>query len=304
MKKVYVTILALFAFVLTQAQITSKKGEPYLPEAGDWSFGVDATPFLNYFGNFLSSNGNSAPTQNFLNASQTIVGKYYASETMAYRGILRVGISSANWTNSLAQYDTAQIVYPAMPPMVEDKYTEKSSFVAIGGGLEWRRGHTRLQGYYGGDLMLSFGNSSRSFEYGNALNDSNYVSTVTSGFYNMSSTDTLQQYINFTTDTYGNPARINSQKDGSMFALTLRGFVGAEYFIIPKISIAGEFGWGLTFASMGGSTTELESVGYNGTDNVVGSQTIETNKHGGFTVDTDRNLTGTATGTLRVNFHF
>lgn len=295
-KHIFIASFVALAFT-SNAQIKSSKGENYLPEAGEYSFGIDATPFLNYVGNMLSSAGNNAPTQNFLNAQQTIIGKRFMTDKMAYRGILRIGISSQNSTNTLNKYGATAPTYPALPELVEDKYTEKSSFIGLGGGLEWRRGSTRLQGYYGGDLMLSFSNSSRSFEYGNALNDSTGVTALTSNFGNT-------YPINITNDTYGNTARITNQKDGSMLALTLRGFVGVEYFIFPKISLAGEFGWGLSFASMGGSSTELESVGNNGTDNVVGTQTIETAKGGRFAVDTDRNLTGTATGTLRLNFHF
>jgi hypothetical protein len=282
---------------ISQAQLQSKKGEAYLPEAGDWSIGIDATPFLNYVGNFLSSAGNTAPTQDFLNGNQTIIGKYFVEDNKAYRGILRIGINSTNETNQLGKFGAAAATYPALPELVEDKYTEKSSFVGLGGGIEFRRGKTRLQGYYGGDVMLSFSSSSRSFEYGNALNDSTTVEALTSDF-------GYEGSLNIVNDTYGNTARVISQKDGSMFALTLRGFAGVEYFVLPKLSIAGEFGWGLTLANMGASSTELESVGFNGTDSVVGTQTIETTKSGRFGIDTDRNLTGSASGALRLNFHF
>ena len=63
-----ITILA-FAFGITGAfaqDLTSKKGEPILPEAGDWAIGIDATPFLNYAGNFFGkTTNNNAPTFNF-----------------------------------------------------------------------------------------------------------------------------------------------------------------------------------------------------------------------------------------------
>jgi len=156
-----------------------------------------------------------------------------------------------------------------------------------------------LQGYYGGDVLISFSNSGREFTYGNALNDSTSVTALTTNF----ETDTEDSY-NIGNDTYGNTARFNSVKDGSVFGLTLRGFAGVEYFIFPKISLAGEFGWGVTFASMGASSRDLESVGNNGTNDVVGTQTIESTKGSRFSLDTDRNLTGTATGVLRLNFHF
>ncbi len=226
---------------------------------------------------------------------------YFVEENKAYRGILRIGINSTNETNQIAKYGAAAATYPALPELVEDKYTEKSSFVGLGAGLEFRRGKTRLQGYYGGDVMLSFSSSSRSFEYGNALNDSTAVGLLTSDFGG-------EDAVNLTNDTYDNAARIISQKDGSMFAFTLRGFAGVEYFVLPKLSIAGEFGWGVTIANMGAASTELESVdfGANNPDGTVtvGTQTLETTKAGRFGIDTDRNLTGSATGALRLNFHF
>ncbi len=294
----HILVVSLAALAMTaQAQIKSKKGENYLPEAGEYSIGVDATPFLNYAGNMLNLDGNTAPTQNFLNAQQTLIGKRFKTDKMAYRGILRFGVSSENSTNTLNRFGATAPTFPALPELVEDKYTERSTFIGLGGGLEWRRGTTRLQGYYGGDLMVSFSNSSRTFEYGNALNDSTSVTALTSAFGE-------DNTINIINDTYGNTARIINQKDGSMLAITLRAFVGVEYFIFPKISLAGEFGWGVSFANMGSATTELESVGFNGTNNVVGTQTIERAAGGRFAVDTDRNLTGTASGALRLNFHF
>jgi len=78
------SVLALaMAFGVTSAfaqDLTSKKGEPILPEAGDWAIGIDATPFLNYAGQLLSTSGSSAPTWNFLNGNNTIIGKMFKDE--------------------------------------------------------------------------------------------------------------------------------------------------------------------------------------------------------------------------------
>jgi hypothetical protein len=219
---------------------------------------------------------------------------------MAYRGILRIGNNSQSWRNNIGQVGASAPTYPALPATVEDTYKETGMNIGLGGGLEWRRGSTRLQGYYGGDLMLSFGTSGRSYTYGNALNDSTSVSAISTDWSDESSIP-----ANIVSDTYGNTARVINAKDGSVFGLTLRGFGGVEYFIVPKISIAGEFGWGLTFASSGASSTEIESVNFLGaSDPTIGTQTIDGTKSGGMSIDTDRNLTGTASGALRINFHF
>ena len=299
MKKSLILAALLIGAGSAQAQLTSKKGEAYLPAAGDWSVGIDATPFLTYMGGFLSGAGAVAPTQNFLNANQTIIGKYFKTDKMAYRGILRIGSNSQNWSNMVAKTGAAAPTYPALGETVEDTYKEKSMNIAIGGGLEWRRGSTRLQGYYGGDVLIGLSNSGRSYEYGNVLSTTEGVvytdwAALTGG----------AVPSNIKDDTYGNSGRITEVKDGSVFGLTLRGFGGVEYFVLPKISIAGEFGWGLSFASAGASSTTLESVGTAAGTAVIGTQTIEGGKGGAFSIDTDRNLTGTASGALRLNFHF
>jgi hypothetical protein len=288
MKKSLILAALLIGAGSAQAQLTSKKGEAYLPAAGDWSLGVDATPFLTYMGGFLSGAGAVAPTQNFLNANQTIIGKYFKTDKMAYRGILRIGMNNSNEAQNVGQAGAAAATFPNLPATVEDTYKEKSTSISLGAGLEWRRGSTRLQGYYGGDVMLSLANSGRSYTYGNALSTTTEVENADFG-------------SNLTDDGW----RITEQKDGSMFAFTLRGFAGVEYFVLPKISIAGEFGWGLTIASMGAASTTQEKVGADAAGTaVIGSQTIDGTKGGNFSLDTDRNLTGTATGALRLNFHF
>ena len=72
----------------------------FMPEAGDYAIGIDATPFLNYVGNLIGGNdGNTAPSWNYLTTNQTITGKYFVDENMAYRGSLRLGFTGANVFN-------------------------------------------------------------------------------------------------------------------------------------------------------------------------------------------------------------
>ena len=81
----------------------------------------------------------------------------------------------------------------------------------------------------------------------------------------------------------------------------VRGFIGAEYFILPKMSIGGEFGWGLGLQSDGASSMSMES-----TDGVaVGKQTIEGTKSSTFVFDTDNNnsVVGVS-GALKLTLHF
>ena len=68
--------LVALAFGVTGAfaqDLTSKKGEPFLPEAGDWAVAIDANPFFTYAQSiFGKTNGTAAPTWNFFTNAQTI----------------------------------------------------------------------------------------------------------------------------------------------------------------------------------------------------------------------------------------
>ena len=48
-------------------ELKSKKGEIILPEAGNYAFGIDASPFFTYLGGLFSNAGGTTPTPNFLN---------------------------------------------------------------------------------------------------------------------------------------------------------------------------------------------------------------------------------------------
>ena len=111
---------------------------PILPEAGDWAIGVDAAPFLTYFGQFLGD-GNQAPHFNFMNNDNVITGKYYVTDKMAYRAMVRIGLTSS--TNS----DTAK------------KTKISATNITIGAGIEKRKGKGRLQGFYGAEAMIMLG---------------------------------------------------------------------------------------------------------------------------------------------------
>lgn len=290
MKKSILAVAVVLGASATFAQdLTSKKGEDFLPASGDWAVSIDATPFLNYAGNLIGGNGaNVSPTWNFLVGDQRIVGKYFAADDMAYRAGLRIGMSS-NSGNAMVNDDavTTAPTYPALPTMKEDSYKMSSTAIGLSGGLEWRRGFGRLQGFYGGELGIMLASSKATYTYGNTMTTTG-ASTTDFG-------------TNITTDTYGNGARITEAKGGSMFGLGLRGFIGAEYFVLPRIAVGGEFGWGLVFNSTGASSTSLEST--DGTS--VGTQTIEGTKTSGFSLDTDglNSVFGPA-ASLRMTFHF
>ena len=286
MKKSFLAVALILGSATTFAQ-----EKQYLPESGDWAIGIDATPFLNYLGNFIGGNGtNTAPTWNFLTTNQTITGKYFASDDMAYRGSLRIGFGSNTGRGMVGQTGAAAPTYPALGAMVEDTYKSSFNNIGLAGGIEMRKGSGRLIGFYGAELGIALGGSKEAYTYGNAIVAADGTIPATTDFGG-----------NLVTDTYGNDARINESNGGSMFGIGIRGFIGAEYFVLPKFSLGGEFGWGLGVMSAGASSTTMEST--DGT--TVGTQTLEGTKASAFGLDTDFNnsVFGPA-GSLRMTFHF
>jgi len=307
------TILAM-ACTLTGAyaqDLTSKKGEQILPEEKDWSIGVDATPFLNYMGNFFGKTANNnSPTFDFLNSNQAITGKYFVEAQTAYRASLRIGLGSvterAMVTDRVAAATQTSATYPTAAGTVENKWKRSNTNVAITAGIEKRKGKTRLQGYYGAELGFGIASTKDKFEYGNAIAPTATPAIIVTNADNFSGANNV---VNISGSVPGalNLGRVTERKNGSAFSFGVRAFVGVEYFILPKISLGGEFGWGIALTSAGKTSTTYESVGNRGGTNVdeVGTSTIEGAKNGSFSLDTDNNnsLFGPA-GSLRLNFHF
>ncbi len=321
-KLIAITYLVLTVTFSNAQDLTSKKGSPILPEAGDWGIGLDATPFFNYAGNFFGKGGattvttgsvqtashytNQAPTWNFLANNFSIAGKKFITAKTAYRATVRLGFNKTTTKNQVVDRSiTAAPVYPAVPFKIENSWKQSYTNVGLSFGIEKRRGKTRLQGFYGVEGGISFSSGKNVYKYGNALatGSKNPVSVdvVNDAFTTASGTQT----VNITKDTYSNDARITQDKSGFGFDIGARAFIGAEFFIAPKMSIAGEFGWGIGYGFSGKPKTTLESIGNNGTELVVGQQETSGTKSSKFYFDNDaKNSLFGPTGTIRLNLYF
>ena len=303
-KHVLIMALAVGASSAFAQDLTSKKGEPILPEAGDWAISANIDPIFSYVGNAFNGNtGNNAPGVNWLNGDHTIVGKKFIDEKTAYRVLIRLGFTNQTTKAMIADATvTTPPTYPATPAMVEDKMKVNNTNIAIGAGKEWRRGKTRLQGYYGADAMIWLTMAGTKYDYGNALAVGGSAPVGVGASTNFGS--------NITTDPYGNTARVLSQKSGLTFGIGVRGFIGAEYFILPKISVGAEFGWGIGYQMTGKGKQTVESIG--GTGPTVGQVDTETSGNSKFGFDTDLNHgtifgfhgSNTGSASLRATFHF
>ncbi len=327
MKKSIAIVAMAFGVTSAFAQdLTSKKGEPMLPEAGDWSIGIDATPFLNYAGNFFGKTGpNVAPTFNNYGLNQTIVGKYFTDASNAYRGILRLGMINSKQKQDIAKYEapgTGAIaaISEANTP-VFDQYNSSTRNIALGVGIEKRKGKTRLQGIYGADFFVWGGSKKEKYKYGNALTQSDNATTAFNENLDATNAAGVTNFgSNITTTLTGyqqvSGARATKVKTGGNIGVGLRGFIGVEYFILPKISLGGEFGWGIGYqvSTKDKSTWEAEGTGTApGATQEVKTVEVKDKVNGGskFVLDTDRNAANSATynliggsGTLRLNFYF
>ncbi|HET6226633.1 MAG TPA: hypothetical protein VFF27_10160 [Bacteroidia bacterium] len=290
--------------------LTSKKGEPILPEAGDWAISMSADPIFTYLGNaFNGSQNHAGPNTNFL-GNQTIIGKKFIDEKSAYRAIVRVGFINVTLKNLVK--DDAQngmtINFPDQQGQVQDKLSLRGTNVGLGVGKEWRRGKTRLQGYYGADAMVWVSAYSAKYKYGNIMSESNVAST-TGG--TQTTTPTTTVWVNPDSVTVGPAAaRTLKKSDGIVLGIGVRGFIGAEYFILPKISIGAEYGWGLGF-QVQAKGKELTQAG-GGSPNSVAEIQTETAGRTIFGADTDINRgnifgfgnAASGNASLKVTFHF
>jgi hypothetical protein len=84
----------LFSLIIASLLLTSTGwAQDRLPSAGDYSIGFDAAPILKYAGSLLTpDNGVGMEWQQ----GNTLVGSYFKSDDLAYRGRLGLNMSSTS----------------------------------------------------------------------------------------------------------------------------------------------------------------------------------------------------------------
>ncbi len=302
MKKNLLLIVLVLASTTVFAQNVSKNGHQITPEAGDWGIGIDVDPLLNYVGNmFNGTQDNSTPSWNYVDNSpipMTITGFMIKDETTAYRGKIRIGTGS---TKSISIIDRdGSTSFPAAT--IEDERKSSATNILVSLGLQKMRGKHRVKGFYGAEIVVGSGNGGNTtFDYGNPFNTD---STSLTGYGQTTITDWSVGSGSATVVS----SRTTETKSGSTFYVGLRGFIGAEYFLAPRISIAGEFGWGVGLASTGEGETKTEffDTGLNpfAIDDVVRTTTSTTGKTSSFGLDTDNGSLFSSSGSLRMTFYF
>jgi hypothetical protein len=282
MKRI-VTLITILAFgtalsVNAQDPIMSKKGTPIVYEAGDWGIGIDAWPFLEYLGNAFNHDDNDAPFFTYADRPMVISGFMVQDPNSAYRA--KVGI---NFWSMTQVYKATNDADATGLTQVDDEQKTSYNQITLGVGIQKMRGKHRLRGIYGAEVELGFGGATKTENtYGNAFTPTN---------------------LNPTTAIPGQPTfagRETESKSGGTFFFGIRGFIGVEYFVAPKISLTGEFGWGPYLESTGEGESTVESATLDANGNlVVTSRTTNTGKSSSFSVAVDN-----MSGNIRGNFYF
>lgn len=241
----YVALLccsALSATAQSNEQIKNKKGTDIMPVKGEWAIGagIGVRNLTSWIGNMLGfTSSNNSFDNTYINhpvfgSSVSIFGKYMLADNQA----LRISFSNSG-SDVSTRYKVNDDRENDPEAFVIDKLRQNVSETYVSVGMDWRRGKTRLRGVYGGELVLSWKNQHDHYTYGNALGESNLTPT--------------SQFNIWTLD-----GRLKEERYGATFGVGARGFVGAEYFIAPKICIGTEFGYTLSFETTGKSKMRYE----------------------------------------------
>ena len=267
MKRILTIALALGVGFASTAQsndqIQNKKGVDLLPVKGEYAIGIGTTigTLTGYLGNMFNNDANNSITSTFISHPQvgtSIFGKYMMSDNMAMRATFRN--TGGDNTQVYQIYDDRS---NDPDSIVFDKWRRNSSNTAISLGMEWRRGKSRVRGFYGGEAFLSWSNTHDHYTYGNAFTPDNLTPTDNGSMPGYSAEH----------------GRLVERRFGATFGIGARGFAGVEYFIAPKICIGTEFGWGINFfktADRRDSYEKYDPFYDNGTGGIVRHEEVIT----------------------------
>lgn len=299
MKKISILFFAVvFSFATIYAQdgesnggtsagkysFISKNGHEVLPATGDIALGFNAVPVLDFMLNsinLMNNTGQTAQHPGYVTGfNQVLFAKFYGTQEKALRFKLAINTTS---NNTETFYDNPIDVANGItdPEEISDVVKTKTKDILLGVGMEFRRGHGRLQGFYGGEALLGFNTNSVKNEYGWEYGtDASNAGLIING-----------------------SSRVLSNKGGLGLGIGLRGFVGVEYFFAPKISVGAEFGWGFGFVTNPRGTVETETWN-NSAVEVEENEGAAKTRDFDFQVDDGIQQTFAGSAALTLMFHF
>lgn len=300
-KSLLVASMSLFA-----ATTFAQEG-PILPEKGDKAVSLNLNPIL----------------QSILGQGATGIslgGKKFLDDKTALRAVISLSNVNTRKTNEITKamaFPSPDLNFGDKTPLVKDTWSNSATGVVIGAGIEKRQGKGRVQGFYGGEALLSIESGTKDkFTYGNALTqnptgdqpdvNANDIYTTDWAIKDMANTKaSLSQNAGVTS------ARLLNSTVGGSFGIGVRGFIGADYFFAPKMSIGGEFGWGLAFQKFGKTSQIWEAEGKlaDGSEATANVEEIQQTSSR-FSLNNNEGTTSAImkylqpTGIIKLNFHF
>lgn len=235
----------------------TKNGYRYLPVKGDYAIGIEATPFFEYLGNMFTDGTNKAPL--FNGTDNTIYGKYFLENNRAVRAKLRLNIGKDTYKGVVPNDE--QVANNPLNPLATalDLKKVNSTDVELRVGYEFRRGHGRVQGFWGGEVGFGIASGKIKYDHGNPMTTAN-------------PNPNTWDFANVDPDYARIPSRATEAKLGNTFSGTIAAFAGVEYFFAPQLSIGGELNLGFTFAKRGQDETTYEY--WNASSNNRETQTL------------------------------
>ncbi|MCH5218520.1 MAG: hypothetical protein J1F07_08260 [Muribaculaceae bacterium] len=170
--------------VVEVVSYTATVENPYLPQKGDFAFGVDLVPIIKTIGGaFSSSNkygdekfGGTPFTYDtedmYLKPNVSIMGKYMITNKWAAK--VNIGLHVRNTSTSQFVEDQLGLYLdPNSNAQVVDKRKITESGCTFMLGAEYRLGHRRVQGVFGFGLLAGFSTKSAKYTYGNQITELN-----------------------------------------------------------------------------------------------------------------------------------
>ncbi len=292
MKKTILFMCLAGLILSVQAQETdgmvSKKGIPILPEQGDIAVAINAVPIFNFIGNMFNGTVGNTVGWSYMSDwtnSNSIYLQYYLEENVS----ARVGFRFAN-NQAINQEFVVKDEAPIPDPdvLVTDKLVTNNTNLNLNAHYLMHRGKGRVQGYYGAGVAFMYQTNSKKYTYGNPIT-ATFTSPETFDF-DPNPGDPVLSDPNLT-----GTGRITEVKDIVSVGAGVQAVVGVEYFMAPKLSIGGEFGYGVMFVRNNGGTVTEER--WNGLE-VETEETVRAN-------DGEINLDNTNFGgAIYLKFHF
>ncbi|MFR9523870.1 MAG: hypothetical protein SNH94_04785 [Rikenellaceae bacterium] len=266
----YIVAALLSAIVALPLGASAQETKTFTaPKAGDYSFGIDAAPVVNFLGNMFNGTMNQTlddiggtpvtSSSGLVTPDISILGRYMLSGDLAVRANVGLIIDNS-YNTAYATDDLAVAENPLSEAKVVDGKTTARSGASLAVGLEYRIGKGRIQGVFSGNVLYAYSTESYSYSYGNAITSLNQ-SPSSGGL------DTN----NHPTVSYMSTLRTLKVGGGATHMLGLMGTAGVEWFVASRISLGLEVNLVAAYAYTTQAYGEYE--GYNANTSSVETYT-------------------------------